>query len=105
MTKDGLIHFEYQVYPDCTVVALDARLDDFKAQPAPPYNGQPMVRFNERTIKDCRNIDGCIYFHLGKVSDRTMCELIEKFQKLRKEKAEWKHLNPMVSAIDKKIDI
>lgn len=90
MTKrDQPITFEYQNYPECTVVALEATLDDFKAQPV-RINGQECINFKERTIKDCRGIDGCIYFHLGHIADTVMCDLIEKFQKLKKESKDWK---------------
>lgn len=83
--------FDYEYYPDskATAVALDALLDDFKEQPI-VINGKPMVMTKERTIKDCRYLDGCIYFHLGKVDDRTMCDLIEKFQKIKSQTKDWK---------------
>ncbi len=82
------IKFEYQKVGDITVVALDASLEDFKPHPY-LQNGVPVMRIAERTVKDCRNIDGCIYFHLGYVTDSVMIDLIEKFWKLRKE-AGWK---------------
>ena len=82
------INFEYQTFGKLTVVALDAKLKDFKPQPK-LKNGVPVMEIAERTVKDCRNIDGCIYFHLGRVSDSVMIDLIEKFWKLRKEKG-WK---------------
>lgn len=82
------IHFEYQQFGDCTVVALDSKLSDYGLQPV-MENGKMVVKKAERTIKDCRNIDGCIYFHLGRVTDSVMIDLIEKFQKLKLEKG-WK---------------
>lgn len=81
-------HFEYQVYPEATVVALNASLDDFKGQPT-MIDGQLYTTFKEKTIKDCTKIDGCVYLHLGHVSDAVMCDLIEKFQKLKKEQKNW----------------
>jgi len=78
------IKFEYQTIGKVTVVALDAGLKDFKPQKK-LKNGVPVMEIAERTIKDCRNIDGCIYFHLGRVSDTVMIDLIDKFWKLRKE--------------------
>lgn len=83
--------YDYQYYPEskCTVVAMEATLDDFKVQPV-MVNGQLMQRINERSVKDCRCIDGCIYLHLGKVSDSVLTELIEKFQKAKKEVKDWK---------------
>lgn len=82
------IHFEFQKFGDVTIVALDAKQADFDFQPV-TENGQLVMRCPEKTIKDCRNIDGCIYFHLGRVSDTVMVDLIEKFQKLKMEKG-WK---------------
>ena len=82
------IHFEYQKLQNLTVVALDAKLKDFDFQPV-KENGQLVMRCPEKTIKDCRHIDGCIYRHLGHVSDAVMVDLIEKFQKLKQEKG-WK---------------
>lgn len=81
-------YFEYEVYPEATVVALNATLDDFKGH-AIMRGGQPCVVFKEKTIKDCTKIDGCVYLHLGHVSDAIMCDLIEKFQKLKKEQKNW----------------
>lgn len=81
-------HFEYEEYPEATVVALNATLDDFKGQPV-IKDGQSCIEYKERTIKDCTKIDGCIYFHLGYVADTVMCELIEKFQAMKKETKNW----------------
>lgn len=97
MTDKGLVYtsdavlYDYQYYPvsNCTVVAMNATLDDFKAQPV-LINNVPMQQFRERTVKDCRNIDGCIYMHLGKVSDNILVDLIEKFQKAKREVKDWK---------------
>lgn len=79
------IHFEYQEFGNITVVALDAKLADFGFQPV-NEGGKLVMKCPEKTIKDCRNIDGCVYFHLGRVSDAVMVDLIEKFQKLKQEK-------------------
>ena len=89
MINDQQPYFEYEVYPGVTVVALNATLDDFKAQPI-IRDGKQFVHFKERTEKDCTQIDGCVYLHLGRVSDAVMCDLIEKFQKLKKESKNWK---------------
>lgn len=80
--------FEYQEFPGFTLVALDARLSELGFQPV-MENGQMMMRRPERTIKDCRNIDGCVYVHLGRVDDTEMIRLIELFQKAKLEKG-WK---------------
>lgn len=95
MIKNEQPHFEYEVYPYVTVVALNATLDDFKAQPI-TRDGKPMVHFKERTVKDCTHIDGYVYMHLGHVSDAVMCDLIEKFQKLKKESKKWKQKGELI---------
>lgn len=79
------IHFEYQKFNNLTVVALDSKLSDYGFQPV-MENGKLVAKCPERTVKDCRNIDGCVYFHLGHVSDSVMVDLIEKFNKLKEEK-------------------
>jgi len=88
------IHFEYQEFNGFTVVALDSRLSDYNFQPV-MEGDKPMVRMPEKTVKDCRNIDGCVYFHLGHVTDAVMVDLIEKFQKLKKEKG-WKQQQGLI---------
>lgn len=88
MIKNQQPYFEYEEYPEATVVALNASLDDFKAQPI-ERDGQQFVHFKEKTVKDCTKIDGCVYMHLGHVADAVMCDLIEKFQKLKKEQKNW----------------
>ena len=82
------INFEFQKFGNVTVVALDSKLSDYKFQPV-VQNGQIRMQIPAYTVKDCRNIDGCIYFHLGRTDDRVMIDLIEKFQKLKMEKG-WK---------------
>ena len=79
------IRFERQYMPrhQCTVVALDARLSDFEGKPV-TIDGKLMIRLPEKTIKDCRKIDGCVYLHLGHVEDRVMVDLIELYQKIAK---------------------
>lgn len=88
------IPFEYQEFANMTVVALDAKLKDFDFQPV-MENGQMVMRCPEKTVKDCRHIDGCLYFHLGHVSDSVMIDLIEKFQKLKQEKG-WKQQKGLI---------
>ena len=88
------IHFEYQKFANMTVVALDAKLKDFDFQPV-MKNGQMVMQCPEKTVKDCRNIDGCLYLHLGHVSDSVMIDLIEKFQKLKAEKG-WKQQQGLI---------
>lgn len=84
------IHFEYQVLKShgFTIVALDSRLSDYEFQPK--WEGDQLVmKSPDKTVKDCRHIDGCVYFHLGHVTDAVMVDLIEKFQKLKQEEG-WK---------------
>lgn len=88
------IHFEYQKFGNVTVVALDSNLIDYNFKPV-KENGRMVMKCAEKTIKDCRNIDGCIYLHLGRVSDAVMVDLIEKFQKLKVEKG-WKPSNGLL---------
>lgn len=87
----GCTLYDYKYYPEskCTVVGMEATLDQFQAQPVKVGN-QLMQRFNERTIKDCRHVDGCIYMHLGRISDSVLVDLIERFQKAKKEVKDWK---------------
>lgn len=82
------IPFEFQKFGNLTLVTLDSRFADYDFKPV-MQNGKMMMQIPKKTIKDCRNIDGCVYFHLGRVSDRVMVDLIEKFQKLKVEKG-WK---------------
>ena len=82
------IHFEFQQFGNVTVVALDSKLKDYDFKSI-NIGGKMVVQLPEKTVKDCRNIDGCIYFHLGRVSDSVMVDLIEKFQKLKMERG-WK---------------
>lgn len=93
------IHFEYQELKEYTIVALDSKLSDYDFQPD-FENGHAVMKRPGRTVKDCRNIDGCVYFHLGHVPESTMIDLIEKFQKLKKEGG-WKQ-NPSLIVPDHK---
>ncbi len=90
MDKNGMIHFEYQDIKETgtRIVALDCKLKDLYPQTL-TVDGKPQFRPPAMTIKDCTKIDGCIYYHLGRVSDTVMIDLIEKFQKLLKEDS-WK---------------
>ena len=89
-TDRGPIHFEYDIYPEGTVVALDAKLDDFKAKPCKLPDGTDGVEYPSKTAKDCRYIDGRIYLHLGIVSDSEMVRLIGVFLEALKDKKLWK---------------
>ena len=88
------IHFEYQKIGDLTVVALDSKLSDYGFQQV-TNNGEPALKIPAKTVKDCRHIDGCVYFHLGHVTDSVMVDLIEKFQKLKQERG-WKQQQGLI---------
>lgn len=96
------IRFERQYMPKnkCMLVALNARLSDFEGKPI-EIDGKPMIRLPEKTIKDCRGIDGCIYMHLGHVSDRVMVDLIELYQKACKSEKWQNNENGLVIPDDK----
>lgn len=93
------IRFEYQKIGSYTVVALNSRLSELGFQPV-TENGKLVIRRPERTVKDCRNIDGCVYFHLGRVPDSEMVRLIELFQKVKKENG-WKEQDGLIVPDDK----
>lgn len=88
------IHFEYQKFDKFTLVALDSKLTDYEFKPV-YENGRLVMQAPPKTVKDCTNIDGCIYLHLGQVDDSVMVDLIEKFNKLKKEKG-WKRQGGLV---------
>lgn len=99
------IRFEKQYLPSrqCTIVALDAKLSDFEGKPV-EINGKPMIRLPEKTIKDCRGIDGCVYLHLGHVSDRVMVNLIELYQKACKSE-KWQDNENGLLVPDEKLNL
>ena len=82
--EDGGIHVEWQPFGKYKVVAIGAKMTDFNGV-SYIENGVPMMKFPEYTVKDCRNIDGCIYYMLGKVPDTDFINLIELFQATCKE--------------------
>lgn len=83
----------------CTVVALDARLSDFEGKPF-ERDGKMMIRLPEKTAKDCRNIDGTIYLHLGRATDAEMVRLIELYQKALKTEV-WHDSDRLIVPDDK----
>ena len=95
-TDRGPIYFEFEQYPNVTVVALNAKLDDFKARPCKLPGGIDGVEYAPKTMKDCRNIDGCVYLHLGAVMDSEMVRLIEIFLKAVNDKTLWKEKLPEI---------
>lgn len=98
------IRFERQYLPTygCTVVALDCKLEDLQGHYM-MQNGKAVVRLPERTMKDCRKLDGCVYMCVGRVSESRMNALIELYQKA-KDNEKWNKLNePMLP--DDKLDL
>lgn len=100
--------FEYQDIAKETgfgykAVALNAPLKYFAVH-YKLVNGIPMKCYNEMMVKDCRNIDGCVYFCKGRVPEAKMNEWIELFQKLLKEKG-WKKNEDAGFTIDQQIEI
>jgi len=87
--SDKLIHFEWQPFGRFKIVALDSKLEDFKGV-AVLKDGVPMMKVPEMTVKDCRNIDGCVYYSLGRRPDSEMTKMIEMFQFVLKDRAGWK---------------
>lgn len=82
--------YEYKEYSHITMVAINAKLDDFKGQPV-MNNGKTELRFKERTVKDCTKIDGHVYLHLGHVPEDIMTEMAIKFQRYKQDhKNNWK---------------
>ena len=105
MENTNTIRFERQYMPahQCYVVALDAKLSDFMGKPV-EINGKPMVRFDDKTVKDCRGIDGCIYMHKGRVSDSVMTRLIELYQKACKSE-KWQDTQDGLFIPDEKMNL
>jgi hypothetical protein len=95
MINEHQTFFEYKKYPEATVVALNAALDDFKGFPV-VMDGKEYIHFKEKTVKDCTLLDGCVYLHLGHVDDAVMCDLIEKFKKLMNEQKEPKNSGRLI---------
>ena len=91
------ISFEFTEVPETPVmaaykvVALNSRLKDYDAK-AKMVDGQLKLIKPAATVKDCRHIDGCVYFMLGRVPDAIMTDYIEKFQKVLKDNVEWKEV-------------
>lgn len=85
------IHFEYNdLAAGYRAVSLNAPLEHFKQKVRIGEDGKPQIYIEEMTVKDCRKIDGCVYFAAGRLSDSEMVELIELFQKVYREKGGWK---------------
>ena len=100
--------FEYQDLLKDTgfgyrAVALNAPLKYFACQ-YKLKDGIPVRCYNEMTVKDCRNIDGCVYFAKGRVKESELNDMIELFQKLLKEKG-WKKNEDAGFTTDQQMEI
>ena len=110
MTENDFIRFEWETFPEehVTIVALGARLDDFKAQPK-IIDGKPMAYYKERTVKDCRKLNGRIFLHLGHVQDSVITDLATIFDNVMASQKEQKvegcffyHNGRIIQAIKKR---
>ena len=85
------IHFEYNdLDAGYRAVSLNAPLSHFQQKVRINEKGELEVYIEEMTVKDCRHIDGCVYFAAGRLTDAEMIELIELFQKVYRQKEGWK---------------
>lgn len=87
LNDDGSMHVEWQPFGKYRVVAIGARLRDFNGV-SYIENGVPMMKYPEMSVKDCRNIDGCIYYMMGRIPDDEFIRYIELFQATCKEMEE-----------------
>lgn len=83
------IRFEYKDMPQgYRAVSFNTPLAYFATKVRQGKNG-PEAFLEEMTVKDCRHIDGCVYFMKGRVPDAVICKNIELYQKI-KDTARWK---------------
>lgn len=69
-------------------VAFNAPLDYFMTKVKSSPKG-PVAFLEEMTVKDCRHIDGCVYFMKGRVPDAEIVRMIELYQQIKDNKG-WK---------------
>lgn len=85
MNKDK-ITFEYKDLPaGYRAVSLNSKLKDYERKVI-YIKGEPKIVIPEMAIKDCRKIDGCVYFAPKNTAESKLNELIELFNKLLLEK-------------------
>lgn len=88
MNKDK-ITFEYRDLPaGYRAVSLNSKLKDYERKVI-YIKGEPKIVIPEMAIKDCRKLDGCVYFAPKNTSESKLNELIELFNKLLLEKSGW----------------
>lgn len=88
MNKDK-ITFEYKDLPaGYRAVSLNSKLKDYERKVV-YIKGEPKIVIPEMAIKDCRKLDGCVYFAPKNTAESKLNELIELFNKLLLEKSGW----------------
>lgn len=70
-------------------VAFNAPLDYFATHITRDAKGEIHQIMAEMTVKDCRHIDGCVYFAKGRVPERKLNDLIELYNHV-KDNGKWK---------------
>lgn len=89
MDKDKKIIFEYRDLPaGYRAVSLNSKLKDYERKVI-YIKGEPQIIIPEMAIKDCRKIDGCVYFAPKNTPEPKLNELIELFNKVLHEKSGW----------------
>lgn len=87
--KKEKINFQYRDLPQgYRAVSLDSKLDDY-AQKVVHVKGELKVVIPEMVVKDCRKIDGCVYFAQKNTSESELNDMIELFNKVLHEKSRW----------------
>lgn len=94
------ISFQYRDLPQgYRAVAFNAPLEYFATKMKVGPKG-PVAFLEEMTVKDCRHIDGCVYFMKGRVPDSIICRNIELYQRV-KDNGKWK---PSTTETDSSIE-
>lgn len=84
------ISFQFRDLPaGYRAVAFNEPLDYFATHLVKDEKGNIHQIMAEMTVKDCRHIDGCVYFAKGRVSDRQLNDWIELYNKV-KDNGKWK---------------
>lgn len=77
-------------------VAFNAPLSYFAARLKLGKNGTITQVLAEMTVKDCRHIDGTVYFAKGRVDDATLCRYI-RYYNAEKDNGKWKRTGEKTS--------
>ena len=91
--RENLDYFEFQDIVNGTeryrIVVLNAKLADITPRIV-KRDGRLMKVISALTTKDCRHIDGCVYFHLGNCHETVMNDLCQTFQNMMADRKAWK---------------